>query len=151
MVHVRFGGAVHDAPPLGVTGALSSTVLLVWSPTGAAACTTSTIWLIVSVSCASSRTFLIVYVQVYGSPTFVGLAHPFVNPIPCWTWLCASAPDEPTVKNAATTPSPTTRRQTALLAIRVTLPNPLPQLGRADGAALPRNRKLLPTVRERKG
>ena len=64
------------------TGALKSTVELTVAE-GAAACTVSTIWSIVNVSCASSRMFRIVHVQLYGSPTFVGLVHPFVNPIPC--------------------------------------------------------------------
>src|SRR6266540_255809 len=61
------------------------------SPVGAAACTTSTRLLIVSVSCASSTVLRAAYEQLYGAPTAVGLVQPLVNAIPCCTSICANA------------------------------------------------------------
>jgi hypothetical protein len=60
-----------------------------------AAWTVSTRLLMVSVSPASSRLLRTVYEQVYGSPTLVGDAQPFVNPIPCWTSSAANAAPDP--------------------------------------------------------
>src|SRR5262245_7863800 len=108
--------AVHDAvvgtPPVGVV--VIVTCMLgrkLVGPAGTsppAVCTVSERLTTVSVSCASSVTLRTENEQVYGTPTAVGLVHPFVNEIPCWTSACASPGPAPIVrtKPTATTSTP---------------------------------------------